>query len=59
MALSLQSGAAHRTVHIAAPGIDVWNPSFDVTPHELIDAIVTEKGVAVKDAAGNFNLVDL
>lgn len=55
----VQSGAAHRTVHIAAPGIDVWNPSFDVTPHELIDAIVTEKGVAVKDAAGNFNLVDL
>lgn len=55
----VQSGAAHRTVHIAAPGIDVWNPSFDVTPHELIDAIVTEKGVAVRDAAGNFNLVDL
>jgi methylthioribose-1-phosphate isomerase len=55
----VQTDAPHRTVHVAAPGIDVWNPSFDVTPHELIDAIVTEKGVAVKNDAGNFNLVDL
>jgi methylthioribose-1-phosphate isomerase len=23
----------------------VWNPVFDVTPAELVDAIVTEKGV--------------
>ena len=26
----------------------VYNPSFDVTPSELITAIVTEKGVATK-----------
>ena len=26
----------------------VYNPSFDVTPAELISAVVTEKGVAVK-----------
>ena len=31
-----------RTV---AEGIGAWNPVFDVTPHELIDAIVTEQGV--------------
>ena len=31
-----------RTV---AEGIAAWNPVFDVTPHDLIDAIVTEKGV--------------
>ncbi len=31
-----------RTV---AEGITAWNPVFDVTPHALIDAIVTEKGV--------------
>jgi methylthioribose-1-phosphate isomerase len=31
-----------RTV---AEGIRAWNPVFDVTPHELIDAIVTERGV--------------
>ena len=31
-----------RTV---ADGIAAWNPVFDVTPGELIDAIVTERGV--------------
>ncbi|CAG0898035.1 unnamed protein product [Cyprideis torosa] len=31
--------------HIAAPGIGVWNPAFDVTPAELITMIVTEKGL--------------
>ncbi|KAJ3083664.1 S-methyl-5-thioribose-1-phosphate isomerase [Rhizoclosmatium hyalinum] len=36
------------TVHIAAKGINVWNPSFDVTPAELISAIATEKGIIVK-----------
>jgi methylthioribose-1-phosphate isomerase len=30
---------------IAPDGIDVYSPAFDVTPHELITAIVTEKGV--------------
>src|SRR5690606_19624620 len=29
----------------AAHDIGAWNPVFDVTPHELIDALVTEKGV--------------
>lgn len=31
-----------RTV---AEGVGAWNPVFDVTPSELIDAIVTERGV--------------
>lgn len=26
-------------------GVDVWNPAFDVTPAELVTAIVTERGV--------------
>lgn len=26
-------------------GISVWNPAFDVTPAELITAIITEKGI--------------
>lgn len=30
---------------IAAGGAAAWNPAFDVTPAELVDAIVTEKGV--------------
>lgn len=31
---------------IAPDGVKVYNPSFDVTPNELIAAIVTEKGIA-------------
>ena len=32
-------------VQIAPSGIDVLNPAFDVTPHELVTAIITEEGV--------------
>ena len=42
-------------VAIADQRIDVWNPSFDVTPHELIDAIITEKGEVVRSAKGKFH----
>lgn len=28
---------------VAASGISVWNPAFDVTPANLIDGIITEK----------------
>jgi methylthioribose-1-phosphate isomerase len=30
---------------VAAMGVKVWNPVFDVTPAGMVDAIVTEKGV--------------
>jgi methylthioribose-1-phosphate isomerase len=30
---------------VGTPGVDAWNPVFDVTPAALVDAIVTEKGV--------------
>ena len=33
------------SVRIAPEGIPVWNPAFDVTPHALITAIITEAGV--------------
>jgi methylthioribose-1-phosphate isomerase len=32
-------------IAVAPPGIDVYNPAFDVTPAELISAIVTERGL--------------
>jgi methylthioribose-1-phosphate isomerase len=32
-------------IRTAPEGIQAWNPAFDITPAELIDAIVTEKGV--------------
>jgi methylthioribose-1-phosphate isomerase len=31
---------------IAPPGVNVANPAFDVTPHDLVTAIVTEHGIA-------------
>ncbi|MFO7528143.1 MAG: S-methyl-5-thioribose-1-phosphate isomerase [Marinobacter sp.] len=34
-----------RGIPLAPPGVQVFNPVFDVTPASLIDAIVTEKGV--------------
>lgn len=33
---------------VAAAGAKAWNPSFDVTPAALVDAIVTERGVVLK-----------
>jgi methylthioribose-1-phosphate isomerase len=42
-------------VAIADQRVKVWNPAFDVTPHGLIDAIITEKGEVLKDANGRFN----
>ena len=29
----------------APPGVKVWNPAFDVTPHELVRGLITEKGI--------------
>ena len=34
------------TAQIAPTGAAIWNPAFDVTPNELIAAIITDKGVA-------------
>jgi methylthioribose-1-phosphate isomerase len=57
--LSLESGddipieerdpieVTHIREHQLAPdGIEIQNPAFDVTPNELITAIITDKGVA-------------
>jgi len=39
-----KNGAIH-TIQVCTPGSKVMNPAFDVTPAELITAIITEKGV--------------
>ena len=44
-----------KTISIAALGTKTWNPAFDVTPANLIDAIVTETGV-VEKVNGAFDL---
>ena len=46
-------------VSIAAPGIDAWNPSFDVTPCNLIDGVITELGVVEPKHDGTFDFHDL
>lgn len=50
--------AKQAQVMITPIGLEgIYNPSFDVTPAELITAIVTEKGVAIKaEGATEFDL---
>lgn len=38
---------------LAPPGIKVWNPAFDITPHRYIQGIITEKGIIQKPLAKN------
>lgn len=38
-------------------GADAWNPVFDVTPAELIDALVTERGVIEQPDAAKMRAV--
>lgn len=40
-----------RGKRVVADGVHAWNPVFDVAPHGLIDAIVTEKGVVERPDA--------
>ena len=43
----------YRDTRWASPGVSVRNPAFDVTPAQLIRAIITERGVlASPDTAG-------
>ncbi len=38
----ITEGFGHKT---APEGIATYNPAFDVTPHQLVTAIITEKGI--------------
>jgi methylthioribose-1-phosphate isomerase len=33
-------------VRVVPDGVSVFNPAFDVTPHEFVTAIITDRGVA-------------
>jgi len=49
-AIPIEQRAASEVTHgfgrqTAPDGINVYNPAFDVTPHELIAAFITEEGV--------------
>ena len=41
-----------RDFHWAAQGVQIRNPSFDITPAELVTALITEKGVIPQPDAG-------
>ena len=34
-----------KGAQLAPDGAHVWNPAFDVTPHQLIAGIITERGI--------------
>lgn len=42
--IPIEERSAAEVVPCSLEGVDVWNPAFDVTPAELITAIVTERG---------------
>jgi len=42
---------------IAPEGVKVYNPAFDVTPHRLISAIITEKGIVQRPYRTNLKRV--
>lgn len=48
-------GARKVRIATADQRVGVWNPAFDVTPAEYIDAVVTEVGVVEKGPDGTFD----
>ncbi len=46
------SGGCLEEVEVVAPGSQVRNPGFDVTPARLVTGIITERGVATASRAG-------
>lgn len=53
-AAELLGCAGRRTT---AEGVAAWNPVFDVTPHGLIDVLVTERGVITQPDADSLRAV--
>ncbi|MGV8934221.1 MAG: S-methyl-5-thioribose-1-phosphate isomerase [Gallionellaceae bacterium] len=44
-----------RDSHWAAEGVTIRNPAFDVTPAELVTALITEKGVVMQPDANKLH----
>jgi len=42
----LDTDGKYASVSIATPSTPIANPAFDVTPHDLVTGIITEKGIA-------------
>jgi len=48
---------SYKGARTVAEGVCAWNPVFDVTPHDLIDAIVTEQGVVERPDAARMRAI--
>jgi methylthioribose-1-phosphate isomerase len=46
MVRGLDADGKYAEVAIAPPSMHIANPAFDVTPHDLVTGIITEKGIA-------------
>lgn len=46
-----------KDVYITVPDADVFNPAFDVTPFQLINGIITEKGVISPPYSENIKML--
>lgn len=60
--IPIEERAGEEVSHIggrrmAPKGIRIFNPAFDVTPHSLIQAIITEKGILRKPFNKNFKKI--
>ena len=53
-AAEVVAGFGQRTGPV---GVDVYNPAFDVTPHELVSAVVTEAGVLFPPYSKSFEVL--
>ncbi len=42
----IDADGKYASVTIATPSTPIANPAFDVTPHDLVTGIITEKGIA-------------
>lgn len=43
--------------YLTVPDVEVFNPAFDVTPHQLISAIITEKGIIKPPFKRNMEII--
>jgi methylthioribose-1-phosphate isomerase len=55
--IPIEERAAEEVTHfggirVASEGINVFNPSFDITPASLITALITEKGIVMHPGQG-------
>lgn len=61
--IPIEERAGEEVTHIvgrriAPGGVKVYNPAFDVTPHSLIQAIITEKGLLRKPFIKNLRKLE-